>query len=203
MKVLKKDFAAKALQRLNTYKSATFEQQTLLNGAFRKVGLEIERVRSMIHEQEGFWIFKKHVHSRDSLRNEIHHGKIVRILDNANNLAILWSKRGVLTHDNQNFFMLKCEEVYQKLEQLYTEVEKRDPTWWESVSETFRGFIEYVKARTPQFAIGFLMGVANFYPALQPLVSLFLPSPSPDDIKLLEAARADYIDIDVTVYPDN
>jgi hypothetical protein len=34
-------------------------------------------------------------------------------------------------------------------------------------------------------------------------VSLFLPSPSPDDIKLLEAARADYIDIDVTVYPDN
>jgi len=183
------------IQKLNDYKKYSFEQKTILKGAFNKIDMEIRRIRGMIHEQKGFWIFKRHVYSREKLRDDLRYSKIIKILDNVNHLAITWNNHGILTGDGREFLNLKGEEITRELENIQNEIERRDPTWWEEIYEIFRDFTDFVRDHIPQFAVGFLMGFAK-YPVLQPLVSLFLPSPqfSPAETKLLEQAR-DYIDV--------
>lgn len=186
------------LQRFNNYQTHTFEQKTLLAGAFRKIDLEIQRIKATLHEKKGFWIFKTHVCSKETLFNELHHGKILKILDNADNLAVIWNRHGVLTPDGMRFFQSKHSEIAGELVGLQDEIKRRDPTWWETVSGAFKEFIDFIRDNTPQFVIGFIMEVAR-YSALQPFVSLFLPNPklSSDETQLLESARETYIDVTV------
>lgn len=187
------------LQRFNNYQKHTFEQKTLLAGAFKKVALEIQRIKATIHEKQGFWIFKTHVYSKETLFNELHHGNILKILDNIDNLAVVWNRHSVLTSDGIKFFQLKHDEIYSELEELQDEIKRRDPTWWEEVGKAFQEFVSFIRANTPQFAIGLLMEVAG-HSIFQPFISLFLPANpklSSNETQLLESARENYIDVDV------
>ncbi|MBW4514736.1 MAG: hypothetical protein KME11_05875 [Timaviella obliquedivisa GSE-PSE-MK23-08B] len=130
-------------------------------GAFKKVDLEIQRIRATIHEKQGFWLFKTHVYSKETLFSELHHGKILKILDNIDNLAVIWNRHGVLTPDGIKFFQLKHDEIYSELKKLQDEIKGRDPTWWEKVGGAFKEFVNFIRDNTPQFAIGFLMEVAR------------------------------------------
>jgi hypothetical protein len=187
------------LQRFNNYQTYTFEQETLLAGAFRKVALEIRRIRATIHEKQGFWLFKTHVYSKETLSNQLYHGKIRKILDNINALAIMWHGHGVLTPDTIKFFHLKHDEIHSELEKLQDEIQGRDPTWWEEVGGVFKAFVNFIRENKPQFAIYLLMEVTSRYPALRPFISLFLFNPklSSDEVQLLETARESYIDVNV------
>ncbi|MDM3851932.1 MAG: hypothetical protein PT119_18605 [Aphanizomenon gracile PMC627.10] len=187
------------IQKRNAYQKHTFEQKTLLRGAFNKIDLEIGRIRFMLKEQKGFLFFKSHVYSKETLFNELHHGKILKIVDNVNNLAVIWNRHGVLTRDGIKFFEFKHKEIHRELEKLQHEIEKRDGTWWEKISGAFREFISFIKEHIPQFAVGFLMEFAK-YPALQPFISFLLPSPqlSSAETRLIEEAIGDYIDVNVT-----
>ena len=126
----------------------------------------------MIYEQKGFWIFKNHIYSKETLFNELHYGKIVKILDNIDHLTMTWNRHGILTRDGIDFLNLKRDEITTELENIQDEIARRDPTWWEQIYSIFIDFTNFVRNHIPQFAIGFLMGVAK-YPVLQPLVSLF------------------------------
>ncbi|MEA5620401.1 hypothetical protein VB711_21515 [Cronbergia sp. UHCC 0137] len=184
------------IQKINEYQKYSFEQKTILRGAFKKIDREIKRIRWMIYEQKGFWIFKNHVYSKETLFNELDDGKIVKILDNVEHLTMTWNRHGILTRDGIDFLNLKRDEITTELENIQNEIARRDPTWWEQIYGIFIDFTNFVRNHIPQFAIGFFMGVAK-YPVLQPLVSLFLPSPnfSTAETKLLEQAIENYIDI--------
>jgi hypothetical protein len=184
------------IQKINEYQKYSFEQKTILRGAFTKIDREIKRIRWMIYEQKGFWIFKTHIYSKETLINELHYGKIVKILDNVEHLTMTWNGHGILTRDGIDFLNLKRKDILTELDNIHNEIARRDPTWWEQIYSVFIEFTNFVRNHIPQFAIGFLMGVAK-YPVLQPLVSLFLPSPkfSSVETKLLEQAIENYTDI--------
>lgn len=188
------------IQKINEYQKYSFEQKTILRGAFTKIDREIKRIRWMIYEQKGFWIFKSHVYSKETLFNELHYGKIIKILDNVDHLTMTWNRHGILTRDGIDFLNLKRDEITTELENIQNEIARRDPTWWEQIYSIFIDFTNFVRNHIPQFAIGFLMAVAK-YQVFRPLVSLFLPSPqfSTDETKLLEQAIEDYVDINANV----
>jgi hypothetical protein len=53
-----------------------------------------------------------------------------------------WESYNQLTQDVKIHFNRKAGEVYQRLEQIQTEIERREPTWWEKVVSVFTRILE-------------------------------------------------------------
>jgi hypothetical protein len=95
-----------------------FEQKIALQKKFYRVSREISKLKSKIYKKEGFWFFKTHVYSQESLFNSEHHAKIYAITEKIGNDAISWNRFGQLTQETREVYESQNHEVMNELKQV-------------------------------------------------------------------------------------
>jgi len=112
--------------------------QYLQNG-FRKINAECDAIKGKIKLRTGF-IFVKHQYSSGDLIEAT--GRIESFVEKMRDDLEEWQAVNKLTDQVKNIFNKKAEEVYHRMEYLHSEIEQREPTWWEKVRGTFKRIIE-------------------------------------------------------------
>ena len=110
-----------------------------LQNGFRKINDECDDIEGRIQLRTGF-IFVKHQYSSDDLLEAT--GRIESFIEKMRDDLEEWETANKMTDQIKSLFNRKAEEVYQRLEHLHSEIERREPTWWEKVRSAFKRIIE-------------------------------------------------------------
>jgi ATP-dependent Lon protease len=110
-----------------------------LKNGFSKIEAECDVIEDRIKARTGF-IFIRHQYSCEDLleatkRIESFIGKMRDDLDE-------WESRNKLTEQVKFHFNRNAQEVYRRLEFIETEIERREPTWWEKVRTVIQRIFE-------------------------------------------------------------
>ncbi len=165
-------------------KSNSFEQKTSIDKGFSRAFHELRVLESKIHEKEGFWIFKTHIYSKESLFNSRHYKKIYAYTENIGDIVVNWSNYGQLTRKGRELYNSKSQEIDSELKRVDEKISNRDPLWWESVQQFFGYFILEIQRNLPFIALGLLGTASELIPPLRYLTGLFRRQPQlpPQDI---------------------
>jgi len=110
-----------------------------LQNGFGKIKAECDAIEGNMKMRTGF-IFVKHQYSSDDLLEAVE--KIDSFVEKMRSDLELWEAANKLTIQVKSLFDKRAGEVYQRLEYLQMEIERRTPTWWEKVKIRFRRIFE-------------------------------------------------------------
>ena len=119
--------------------SQTDDGLRYLQNGFGKINAECDAIEGRIKLRTGF-IFVKHRYSSDDLIEAA--GRIESFVEKMRDDLEEWQAVNKLTDQFKSLFTKKAEEVYQRMEYLHSEIERREPTWWEKVRSAFKRIID-------------------------------------------------------------
>lgn len=117
---------------------------------FRKVYYEIDYLKSKIYKKTGFFIFKSHTYSVEDLLKSEHFERVYSITEKIGSDAQNWYRTGNLSDPEKNSYEEERDNVDHKLHMVRLEIQDREPTWWESICDSFGSFVDMVMKNMPK-----------------------------------------------------
>jgi hypothetical protein len=148
---------------------------------FKTVHYEIDYLEAKVYQKTG-WIFQSHIYSIEELLKSEHHSKIYAITEKIGDDAENWYKCGQLSDFERDSYYTERNIVEEKLHRVNLKIQKREPTWWESVREPFSRFVRIIMNNMPDLARTMLDNVVNRLNLPSPLRKILrLPNMSSKD----------------------
>jgi len=128
-----------------------------MDAKFRPVFREIKALERKIYKKEGL-IFTRHIYSVDELLNSEHHRRIYSYTEKIGDDIQHWYDQGKLSEDEEEYYYLKRNEVEDELEDINTQIEEREPTWWENLQGVIIEFVTVIMNNMPESLKRTLLG---------------------------------------------
>jgi hypothetical protein len=120
-----------------------------LKRKFRLVSREIEYIKEKIYLKDGIFFFKTHRYTCNELLNSPHHARVYNLTEKIGDDAENWFKRGQLSEAGRSQYHASRDESEEELHQVNIEIQRRTPTWWESVKHAMTDFVDTVMRNLP------------------------------------------------------
>jgi len=121
-----------------------------IQNKFKKVYRELEHLEQKVHKKSGFLFFESHIYTIEELLNSPHHHKIFSITEKIGADIKSWYHSGKLTSEEENVYYFERDKTEDELDRINTNIEYREPTWWEEVKGTFIEFTQRVLDNLPE-----------------------------------------------------
>ena len=132
------------LQKENNMDDKTRMIQTKFKIAYR----ECDYLEDKIFKKDGV-VFKTHRYTIDELMNSPHHDKINAVTEKIGSDISYWEMSGKLSRTEKEAYYIERDKIDDVLHQLNRNIQNRQPTLWERISQVAEEFISKVMNNLP------------------------------------------------------
>ena len=137
---------------------------------FQPIFRELELLHLKINKQQGWFIFKTHVWTKEELRKSEHISKIISISEKIGDDVNNWRLNKQLSFIEKGIYNQKRDRVDDELQATKIEIEERQETSWEKFANTFAKVIPEIMNYLPEIRPGNIASklLGNVFTALLP-----------------------------------
>lgn len=146
------------------------DYNSIYGNKFRPAYKELQKLQNKIYAQDGFWIFRSHIFSKEALMQSPHLDRVNSITWKIGSDVRIGIQNGGLSPIAQSIYENYRGELNSKIDQVYRAVESRQPTWWEEAKGTIWGVLNSIMYNLPKIVVKLVTQRLN--PKLFPLFSL-------------------------------
>lgn len=124
------------------------EKIRTIQSKFKIAYRECDYLEDKIFKKDGFF-FKTHKYTINELMNSPHHSKINAVTKKIGSDISYWEMSGKLLEDEKEAYHIQREAVDDVLHQLNRNIQNREPTLWERISQIAEEFITKIMNNLP------------------------------------------------------
>jgi len=132
------------------------ERETYLASAFKKINSYLEDLFGMVNKKTGFWIFTSHKYSAKKILKSEQYRKIESYVDKIGDDITNWEKNGELDGSIRHTYNVNRDALEFRIVDLKSQIEKREPTWWDKVKDFFVKAVKWISEKLPKILKGLL-----------------------------------------------
>lgn len=135
-----------------------YSQLEKIRGQFKNLENSLFDIKKKLLKKEGFWIIKWHVFDQEQLLNDAVFAKIDAFVGVISSNIESWLEYNSISQEFMFHYNSMRDTLEQKIDNLKNEIIKRDPTFWEAISDGFKGFFKFLISKLPKIVIRYLTG---------------------------------------------
>jgi hypothetical protein len=135
-----------------------YSQLEKIRGQFKNLENSLFDIKRKLLQKDGFWFVKWHVYEQEQLLNDAAFARIDAFVGVISSNIESWLGYNSISQEFMLHYNAMRDNLELKIENLKNDIIDREPTFWETISDGFKGFFKFLISKLPKIVVKYLTG---------------------------------------------